>query len=72
MCYSGKCWWEDHMGDCRLWSHIQKKVKEKFGIEWLCELPECKEHEDYIHNNENFKQAQAYAKELYFNKNFEF
>jgi len=35
MCYSGKCMWEDHMGNCRF--PTTKAVREKYPFP-VCEL----------------------------------
>lgn len=40
MCYSGRCRWENHMGDCRF--PTNKKVKEKYPMP-ICEIPTCEE-----------------------------
>lgn len=40
MCYSGKCVWEDYMGDCRFPNHI-KEIKSKYDkIKCAIELNE--------------------------------
>jgi len=50
MCYSGRCRWENHMGDCRFPS--SKKVTEKYPLP-VCEIPTCEEecteeHEKFL------------------------
>lgn len=45
MCYSGRCRWEDHMGDCRF-PH-NKVVREKYP-KIICDIPECEEDEEYL------------------------
>lgn len=40
MCYSGRCRWENYMGDCKF-PH-NDVVREKYPIP-VCEIPTCKE-----------------------------
>jgi hypothetical protein len=44
MCYSGRCRWEDHMGDCRFPSN--KVVREKYP-KIICDVPESKEEQEH-------------------------
>jgi len=46
MCYSGRCMWEDHMGDCRF--PRNKEVKEKYPLP-VCEMNvQSEEEQEYV------------------------
>lgn len=68
MCYSGRCEFEDHIGDCRLKSHEYKEYS-KWAIDNGFEYcgvglspDEQDEREEWINNNKE--------KYEYFKKNF--
>lgn len=50
MCYSGKCWFEDHMGDCRSWKYdsLFRNVPKHWGVCTLGEFSRHPEEEEYI------------------------
>jgi len=58
MCYSGKCRWEGYMGDCAFPNN--KKVREKYPLP-LCDIPECKEEQEYL--DECYKDIQEILKQ---------
>ena len=49
MCYSGMCGWEDRTGNCRFPSNKFVRAVYKHPI---CEIPTCKEEEDYFNSIE--------------------
>ena len=46
MCYSGRCYWEDFMGDCRF-PH-QKEVREKYKYPVCGMNVQSKEEQEYV------------------------
>lgn len=46
MCYSGRCPFENHMGDCTQASDERKFLEEKFGFS--CFIPDCPEAEEFL------------------------
>jgi len=45
MCYSGKCRWENHMGDCRFPN--DKEVRAKYPLQ-LCDIPYDEDEKEYL------------------------
>ena len=58
MCYSGKCRWENHMGDCNF-PH-DKKVREKYPLP-VCDIPEDENNEERL--DEIYKDIQEILKQ---------
>ena len=50
MCYSGRCPFEDHMGDCTKREDEKKFLEEKFNFS--CFLPTSEEEEKYLESIE--------------------
>jgi len=60
MCHSGLCRYESLSGyslpgDCSLTSKQLDEIKTKFGIS-PCEIPSCKEEEDWMNENKQLLQ----------------
>lgn len=45
MCYSGRCRWEDYMGDCRFPDNFN--VRDKYPLP-VCDIPTCVEEVEYL------------------------
>lgn len=54
MCYTGRCIWEDHMGDCKF--PTQKEVREKYPLP-VCGIDvQNEEEQKYVDDaNEDIK-----------------
>jgi len=70
MCYSGRCPFEDYMGDC-IGAHDEKKfLEEKFGF--YCFMPDSYESAKYLDSIEQefldalreYRDAKAVARKL--------
>ena len=62
MCYTGRCHWEDHMGDCKF--PFQKEVREKYPLP-VCGMGiQSEEEQEYVDEaNEDIKKILESLKE---------